>query len=242
MGHLGKNPDRFGIQIVNHWNPDIFGNHRFFTSSDPHFGNHRFAAQRCSIDLPRFPVGSASPASPGPRGSPGSVARTAAAPATRRALKHHRRIYMKNGGVSEKSSLEYLYKMYICVYIYIYTCIYIHMCIYIYILYTMYVYKLGTRKKMASTSSNIFHHFPVFWQNGAISCKIWGSLTRFYRGTPTGGSRSWDRRVGGVASWVASQMGLQPLKHLNWLVVGPPLWKYEFVNWDDNRNPILMGK
>ena len=38
----------------------------------------------------------------------------------------------------------------------------------------MYVYKLGTRKKMASTSSNIFHHFPVFLQNGAISCKIWG--------------------------------------------------------------------
>ena len=28
-----------------------------------------------------------------------------------------------------------------------------------------------------------------------------------------------------------------------WLVVGPPLWKMmEFVNWDDNRNPILMGQ
>ena len=32
------------------------------------------------------------------------------------------------------------------------------------------------------------------------------------------------------------------LRIVIWLVVGPPLWKIlDFVNWDDDSNPILMG-
>ena len=52
-------------------------------------------------------------------------------------------------------------------------------------------------------------------------------------------STSWSHPVPFGSESLETEQTHQQL----WLVVKPPLWKkYEFVNWDDNRNPILVGK
>ena len=49
------------------------------------------------------------------------------------------------------------------------------------------------------------------------------------------------KKITTCTSWELSGL---PMQHCNWLVVGEKtLWKMmDFVNWDDESNPILMGK
>ena len=48
-------------------------------------------------------------------------------------------------------------------------------------------------------------------------------------------------RTGGIPHTLVELEKTLSLRSTGWLLVYPSE-KYEFVNWDDNRNPILMGK
>ena len=119
----------------------------------------------------------------------------------------------------------YIYiHMYVYMYIYVCVYIYIHMYIYMYIYISIYVYVYGVYIYISIIQTGLRRETKVR-THPCWLLKL-NPFTVYLNPQPS----IVDESSGGF--WGTSH---------HWLVVGPPLWKI-LINWDEDSNPILMGK
>ena len=98
--------------------------------------------------------------------------------------------------------------------------------------------QLMTKKKRRFTPWTHIKNQAISWSNGSGHQFITATATqRIRRGW------RWVWVPMGSTEWTNLLFFITHNKHTWLVVVSPPLWKMmEFVNWDDDRHPIFLGK